>query len=75
MALQCVKEWDATSADLLSVFEKKNKIPSAKLCLLSIVDGKETTLTYLMEDVLISSHAVEKNRETFIFNYGKIEWK
>ena len=75
MAFQCVKELDTTTADLISVFEKKIKIPSAKLCLLSIVDGKETTMTYLMHDVIVTSHAQEGNSETYTFNYGKIEQK
>jgi type VI protein secretion system component Hcp len=71
-----MSKWvDKSSPDLLAVFEKKIKIPSAKLCLLSVVGDKETTVTYIFEDVIINSHAQEGNRETLTFNYGKISWR
>jgi type VI protein secretion system component Hcp len=66
---------DKSSAALISFFEKKIKIPSAKLCLLSVIGEKETTWTFELENVMVTSHAQEGNRETFTLNYGKIEWR
>ena len=65
---------DKSSAALNSFFEKKIKIPSAKLCLLMVVGEKETTWTYEMRDVIITSHEQEGKRENLTFNYGKITW-
>ena len=64
---------DKTSAALLSFFEKKIKIPSAKLCLLSVVGEKETVLTYELQDVMVTGHTQQEKSETFTFNYGKIQ--
>lgn len=72
---QLTKWVDKSSVALLAFFEKKIKIPSAKLCLLSVVDDKETVLTYELEDVMVTSHAQKEKSETFTFNYGKIEWR
>jgi len=72
LSIKFSKFIDKTSHDIMSVFEKKIKIPSAKLCLLSIVDGKETIVSYELENVMVTSHAQAGNRETLTFNYGKI---
>jgi type VI protein secretion system component Hcp len=74
LGIQFTTGVDKSSAALLSFFEKKIKIPSAKLCLLSVVDDKETVLTYDLKDVMVTNHAQKEKSETFTFNYGKIRW-
>ena len=65
---------DKSSPDLIQAFEKKIRIPSAKLCLLSVVGEKETTWTYELKNVMVTSHAQEGNRETVTLNYDDITW-
>ena len=55
---------DRTSAALLSNFKNKIKIPSAKLCIRMVVGGKETTWTYDLKNVMITSQAQKGNKET-----------
>ena len=72
--LQITKWVDKSSPNLLSFLEKKIRVPSAKLCLLSVVGGKETLWTFDLKDVKVTSHAQKGKSETFTFDFGRIEW-
>ena len=63
---------DKSSAALLSHFQKKIKIPSAKLCLIMVIGEKETTWTYELKNVMVTSHAQEDKKETLTINYETI---
>ena len=74
LGIKLTKLIDKSSPDIMSAFEKKIKIPSAKLCLLSIINGKETTLRFELKNVIVTGHAQEGNTETWTLNLGKITW-
>ena len=75
LSIKFTKIVDKSSPKIMEAFEKKIRIPSAKLCLLGVVDGKEMSVTYELKNVMVTNHIQEGTSEVFVFNYSNITKK